>query len=59
MISLTPQWIYIIFVLSVSAGLGSVGENHQSTLGVEHVPRSRYVNVGLIDYAKVKKEDCR
>ncbi len=58
-ISLTTQWIYIIFVLSVSAGLGSVGENHQSTLGLEHAPRSRSVNVGLINYAKIQKEDCR
>lgn len=59
MISLTPQWIHIIFVLSVSASLGSVGENRQSTLGIELAPLLRYVNVGLINYAMAQKEDCR
>lgn len=58
MISLIPQWIYIIFVLSVNTGVGSVEENSQSTLGVEHAPLSRYRNAGLINYAKAQTKVC-
>lgn len=59
MISLTPQRIHKIFVLSVSAGLGSGGEKRRSTLGEENMPHSRYVNAGLINYAKAQMVACR
>lgn len=57
MISLAdPQNLCFV---SVSAGLGSGGENRQSSLGIEHVPHSRYVNVGLINYARAHMAVCR